>query len=109
MYRTIIALLMILTSVAIINTVATAADGIDRQIKPIDDKYYPKEEKAQSEAIVWPVLIELRPGGAVLQKSGEQKSEVRVGRQYDEWDVVAVLAEPEPLAVLERNFDNWVP
>jgi hypothetical protein len=104
MYRTIIALFIVLASVA---SVTAAADSIDRQIKPVDDKYYPKEEKAQSKAIVWPVLIELRPGGAVLQKPGEPKSEVLVGRQYGEWDVVAVLAEPEPLAVLERNFDNW--
>lgn len=33
--------------------------------------------------------------------------EVGIGERYYEWELVAVLTAPEPLAVVERNFDRW--
>ena len=97
MCRITIFLLVILASIT------TAAD-IAGQVEFVDDKYYPTEEKTERDAIGWPILIELRPGGAVLQKPSDAEKEVQIGRRYDKWEVVAILPGPEPAAVLERNF-----
>jgi len=71
------------------------------------DEFYPPEEKAEWETIIWPRLVELHAKTAVLQLPDEAPCEVRVGEQYSEWELVVVLTEPEPLAVMERHFARW--
>jgi len=74
--------------------------------KPGTDEFYPAEEAAESN-ITWPRLVELRANTAVLEWPGESSRALRVGDQYREWELVAVIAQAAPLVVLERDFARW--
>jgi hypothetical protein len=75
--------------------------------RPEGDEFYPSEEAAERSTIVWPRLVELRPEGAVLEWQGERSRALRVGESYLGWELVAVIAQAAPLAVLERDFPRW--
>lgn len=87
--------------------VAGMAIGAQLGTPALDDEYYPPEEPAEHAAIVWPRLVQIKPGIAALQRRGEPAKDVSVGGRYGDFDVVAVIAEPGPFAVLERNFNRW--
>jgi hypothetical protein len=74
--------------------------------KPGTDEFYPAEEAAESN-ITWPRLVELHANTAVLEWPGESSRALRVGDQYREWELVAVIAQAAPLVVLERDFARW--
>lgn len=71
------------------------------------DTYYPPEEAAERKALVYPSLLEVRPEEAVLKWPVELPLTLRVGARHLGWELVAVIAGPEPLAVLERDFSHW--
>jgi len=75
--------------------------------RPEGDEFYPSEEAAERSTIVWPRLVELHPDGAVLEWQGEPSHALRVGERFREWELVAVIAQATPLAVLERDFPRW--
>jgi hypothetical protein len=75
--------------------------------KPGTDEFYPTEEAAESKTIIWPRLVELRANTAVLEWPGESSRALRVGDHYREWELLAVIAQAAPLAVLERDFPRW--
>ena len=75
--------------------------------RPERDAFYPSEEATERSTIVWPRLVELHPDGAVLEWHGELSHALRVGERYREWELVAVIAQNTPLAVLERDFPRW--
>jgi len=74
----------------------------------VDDWYYPAEEPAQREALAMPVLVAIDAGKATLAAAADaQPVAVPVGGELEGWRVAETLAEPEPIAVLEREFDRW--
>ncbi len=74
----------------------------------LDDWYYPREEPAERAAAKMPRLMEVAGEGVSLAPAdGGQTVPVAVGKQFDGWRVAETLAEPQPLAVLEREFDRW--
>jgi len=74
----------------------------------VDDWYYPAEEPGQRAALAMPVLVAIDAERATLAAATGAKPEaVPVGGQWEGWRVAATLAEPEPIAVLEREFDRW--
>src|SRR5208282_2699939 len=75
--------------------------------KPGTDEFYPAEEASESKTIIWPRLVELRANTAVLKWPGEPSHTLQVGDQYRDWELVAVVAQAAPLAVLERDFRRW--
>ena len=80
-------------------TTACAAAGAD--------DFYPAEEVSESGAIVWPRLVELRTNDAVLEWPGEPARTLRIGARYRECELVGVILQAAPLAVLERDFPGW--
>lgn len=75
--------------------------------KPETDEFYPAEEVTESSTIIWPRLVELNVDGAALKWPDESLQTLRVGDRYREWELVAVIAQAAPLAVLERDFPRW--
>ena len=74
---------------------------------PGTDEYYPAEEAAERNSIVWPRLVELHAGGAVLEWPDKSSKVLGVGDHYREWELVAVISKVAPQAVLERDFPHW--
>ncbi|MGO9113398.1 MAG: hypothetical protein ACLP9L_29560, partial [Thermoguttaceae bacterium] len=74
---------------------------------PQGDEYYPAEEATERKALIWPRLVELNADGATLKWPGEPSRELRVGERYRECELVVVIAQASPLAVLERDFARW--
>ena len=75
--------------------------------RPEGDEFYPAEEAAERNTIMWPRLVELNADGAVLGWPDESPHVLRVGDHYREWELLAVIAQAAPLAVLERDFPRW--
>jgi len=74
----------------------------------LDDWYYPREEPAERAALPMPRLIELAADGARLAaEEASPTATVPVGGAFGGWRLAATLDQPEPLAVLEREFDRW--
>jgi len=74
----------------------------------LDDWYYPRNESRQRAALKVPSLVEIAPKNATLAKAkGMQAVSVAIGDEFDGWRIAETLADPEPIAVLEREFDNW--
>lgn len=71
------------------------------------DEYYPSEEAAERNSIVWPRLVELHAGGAVLEWPDKSSKVLGVGDRYRELELVAVVPQAAPMAVLERDFSYW--
>ena len=90
-----------LIALVITLTVAGQVPGFG---KPGTDEFYPAEEAAEAKKITWPRLVKLQADGAVLKWPGESSHALRVGEQYGDWELVAILEQAEPLAVLERDF-----
>jgi len=86
---------------------ATGMTGAAQSPLEIDDPYFPAEQAAEQRSIVWPRLLEVRGRAAVLSKEGEPVREVSVGSRYLGVELVAVVSDPEPMVVLERNFGRW--
>jgi hypothetical protein len=74
---------------------------------PGTDEYYPAEEAAERNSIVWPRLVELHAGEAVLEWPDKTSKVLGVGDHYREWELVAVISQAAPLAVLEQDFPRW--
>ncbi len=74
----------------------------------LDDWYYPAEEPGQRAALAVPVVTAIEDGRATLAPSGGAPGvAVPVGGRWEGWSVTETLAEPEPMVVLEREFDRW--
>jgi hypothetical protein len=71
------------------------------------DEFYPSEEATERSMIVWPRLVELHTNAAVLDWPGEPSHTLQVGERYRDYELVAVIPQAAPLAVLERNFPRW--
>jgi len=71
------------------------------------DEYYPAEEAAERSSIVWPRLVELHEGGAVLEWPDKSSKVLGVGDHFREWELVAVISQAASLAVLEQDFPHW--
>jgi hypothetical protein len=74
---------------------------------PGTDEYYPAEEAAERSSIVWPRLVGLHAGGAVLEWPDKSSKVLGVGDRYREWELVAVISQAASLAVLEQDFPHW--
>jgi len=72
------------------------------------DRFYPPEEPAQRAALEIPSAVEITGSQASLTAAGGGDP-VRVARggRFGAWRLVEILLEPEPLAVLEREFADW--
>lgn len=75
--------------------------------RPEGDEFYPDEEATERREMALPRLRELRADSAVLEWQGEPSSVLRVGERSHEWELVAVIDQSPPLAVLERDFPRW--
>lgn len=76
--------------------------------EPQDDWYYPAEEPAERAAIERPWMREVEAGSAVLARSATGPAvKVKMGGEFDGWRLVETLPVPEPIAILEREFDRW--
>jgi len=74
----------------------------------VDDWYYPPEEPDERAALAMPVLVAVDAETATLAAAADAKPEaVPVNGELEGWRLAATLAEPEPIAVLEREFDRW--
>jgi len=74
----------------------------------VDDRYYPAEEPAERAALKVPSVLDIRERGVVFASADEgQPVHVSVGGEFDGWRVAETLAEPEPIAVIERECDRW--
>ena len=74
----------------------------------VDDWYYPREEPAERAGLKMPTLVELADEEVSLAAAeGAQAVRVSVGGELFGWRVAETLAEPEPIVVLEREFDRW--
>ncbi len=74
----------------------------------LPDWHYPASEPAERAQLVPVSLVEAGPAGAALrnERTGEA-ARAAVGEDAFGWRVMEILTEPEPLAVLEREFDEW--
>ena len=73
-----------------------------------EDWYYPAEEPAERAALTIPTLHAVADREVSLAASADGQSEgVPVGGTFHGWRVVETFTEPEPMAVLEREFDRW--
>ncbi len=75
--------------------------------KPGADEFYPAEEAAENRTLVWPRLVELQAHQIVLKWPGESSRALRVGDRYRGWELVGIIPQAAPLAVLERDFHRW--
>ena len=73
--------------------------------RPAADEFYPAEE--ENRTIVWPRLVELHANVAVLEWPGEPSRALGAGDRYGEWELVGIITQPTPLAVVERDFARW--
>lgn len=71
------------------------------------DEFYPSEEATERSTIVWPRLVELHTNSAVLEWPGEPPHTLPVGERYRDYELLAVIPQPTPLAVIERSFPRW--
>jgi len=83
---------------------ALQASGTSSQAS---DEYYPAEEAAERSSIVWPRVAELRAKEAVLEWPDKSAKALSVGDRYRELELVAVIPQPAPMAVLEQDFPRW--
>jgi hypothetical protein len=67
----------------------------------------PVKDSAEGKTTIWPRLEELHTDRAVLKWPGEPPHVLRIQDRYREWELVAVIEQAEPLAVLERDFPRW--
>ncbi len=71
------------------------------------DEFYPNEEATERSTIVWPRLVQLHTNSAVLEWPGEPPHTLPVGERYRDYELLAVIPQPTPLAVLERSLPRW--
>lgn len=67
------------------------------------DEFYPNEEATERSTIVWPRLVQLHTNSAVLEWPGEPPHTLPVGERYRDYELLAVIPQPTPLAVLELS------
>jgi hypothetical protein len=60
----------------------------------------------QGNEIEYPRLVKIRPDKAVLKWPDQTPRVLGVGDCYREWELVAIIGQPQPLAVLERDFSR---
>lgn len=73
-----------------------------------EDWYYPAEEPSERAALAIPSLHAVAERKVSLAASADARPEnVPVGGAFQGWRVAETLTEPEPMAVLEREFDRW--
>ena len=76
--------------------------------QPPDDWYYPAEEPAQRATLQLPAMRQVGVSHALLARSdAEPPVRVDVGGEFHGWRLVETLSAPEPMAILEREFDRW--
>ncbi|MFH1265947.1 MAG: hypothetical protein ABIK89_09470, partial [Planctomycetota bacterium] len=82
--------------------------SLDDFLISTDDWYYPGEEPDERAALEMPTLVEITGDEASLA-AGEaaEAQRVAVGGEFHGWRVTETLDEPEPVVVLEREFDRW--
>ncbi|NQT15817.1 MAG: hypothetical protein HQ582_23885, partial [Planctomycetes bacterium] len=74
----------------------------------VDDWFYPRQEPAERAALRMPKLVNVTADRATLASADEAPGVVTpVGGAFQGWRVVQTLGEPEPIVVLEREFDGW--
>jgi hypothetical protein len=74
----------------------------------LPDWYYPSEESSERAKIRPPQLVRLTETGAQLTVGpAEDAVDTHVGDFFQGWQVMETLVEPQPMVVLERNFDRW--
>jgi hypothetical protein len=83
---------------------ALQASGTSSQAS---DEYYPAEEVAERSSIVWPRVVELQANEAVLEWPDKSSKALSVGDRYRKLELVAVIPQTEPMAVLEQDFPRW--
>ena len=74
----------------------------------IDDWHYPRSEADDRAALRPPVVEAISEGSVDLQDpaKGLAKTVGRGGEAFG-WRVAEILTDPQPLVVLEREFDEW--
>ena len=82
--------------------------SLDDFTPELDDWYYPREEQAERAGLKFPVLVAAEADAASLAAAeGADPVRVPVGGEFSGWRLAETLAQPEPMAVLEREFDRW--
>ena len=88
--------------------IATAVVGlISGSAKLEGDEFYPAEEAMENSTIVWPRLVQLHAGVAVLEWPHESPHALHIGDRYRKCELIALVAQAAPLVVLERDFRRW--
>ncbi len=81
---------------------------LDDVFAPGDDWYYPVEESAERASLEIPVLVDVSLDKATLSVAkGGPAEGVEVGQLWRGWRVAETLNDPEPMVVLEREFQRW--
>ncbi len=88
--------------------VGLLACRVGRSDEQADDWYYPTEEPAQRAALEIPSVRKVGEHHAALARANTGSAvRVNTGGEFQGWRVVETLSEPEPIVVLEREFDRW--
>ncbi len=72
----------------------------------IVDWHYPEAEAGECADLTIPVVIEIDGGMVSLEVDGSEQRCAAGGDAFG-WRVEAILAHPQPMVVLEREFDEW--
>ena len=94
-------------SVAVLGSLLMVALSVSGLPSVASDEYYPSEESSEGRTIEWPRLVELHASRAVLKWPNRSPQTLGVGDRYQGWELVAIVPEGQPLAVLEREFPRW--
>jgi hypothetical protein len=95
---------LVVTALALLLTLVPQSSGC---LNSGRDEYYPTEEAAERNSIIWPRVMRLHGPGAALEWPDKLSRVLRIGDRYRDVELVAVIPQPAPVAVLEQDFPRW--